>query len=86
MQPVDSLTRIMDLEWVVVTLDAMVARGLLDAEDGDDQAVKDYQSFHELQEACDKLIAAHPYEPEFQLKMKTLGSRQRTSPHVHSTG
>ncbi|KAL3893112.1 MAG: hypothetical protein SGPRY_014461 [Prymnesium sp.] len=68
LQPVSFLTRVLDLEWIIVALDAFVGHGLLDAEDGDAQAVMDYQSFHELHVVCDKLIAAHPEQSEFQME------------------
>ncbi|KAL3916351.1 MAG: hypothetical protein SGPRY_006858 [Prymnesium sp.] len=49
-------------------MDLMVDRGLTDAEDDDDQAVRDYQSFHQLQGACDKIIISNPDEPAFRIE------------------
>lgn len=67
LQPVNFVARLLDIDWITAALEVLVGYGLLDAEDGDAQAVKDFRSFHELQEACDNIMASNPDEPDFKI-------------------
>ncbi|KAL3929824.1 MAG: hypothetical protein SGPRY_001793 [Prymnesium sp.] len=61
------LSSILAGEYLIGALTFVVENGLVEAEDGDEESVRDFRSFDELQQRVDLIVKNRPQEPALQV-------------------